>query len=155
MNDYTIYQQGKDKVLDVPSSVFASEEAQKLYAVTAGEYSDYHIVAITSDKNKAEQIKETYIKRYRWYSDEINIEEYADGYLALGQGWRVCLDKKTGNVLKVDKDMSESFFSRMTCSSSGGEAIMCAYVMADTEERAIKIAAELRARWLAAEYAIT
>ena len=58
MNDYTIYQQGNNKVLDVPSSAFASEEAQKLYAVTAGEYSDYHIVAITSDKKKAEQIKE-------------------------------------------------------------------------------------------------
>ena len=47
---------------------------KKFYAVTAGDYSDYHIVAITDDKEKAGRIK--YL--YDCGSDYSNIEEYCD-----------------------------------------------------------------------------
>lgn len=46
------------------------------YAVTAGEYSDYHIVAITDNKERAENIKKLYSDDY--YSEPM-IEEFFDG----------------------------------------------------------------------------
>lgn len=50
---------------------------KKFYAVTAGDYSDYHIVAITDDKEKAEHIKYLYNCDNGCY-EEANIEEYCD-----------------------------------------------------------------------------
>ena len=49
----------------------------KLYAVTAGEYSDYHIITICSNKEKAEQICKLYNRGDLYYV--ASIEEYEDG----------------------------------------------------------------------------
>lgn len=46
----------------------------KIYAITQGDYSDYHICALTVNKNKAERLKEIYSDEY----DEAEIEEYED-----------------------------------------------------------------------------
>lgn len=46
----------------------------KYYAITAGEYSDYHIVHITTDKKLAE----AYVKLHDCTSDPMCIEEYDD-----------------------------------------------------------------------------
>lgn len=49
----------------------------KFYAITAGEYSDYHIVHITTDKKLAE----AYVKLHAdkdYDSEYMNIEEYDD-----------------------------------------------------------------------------
>lgn len=45
------------------------------YAVTDGDYSDYHIVAITDNKERAENIKKLYGDNY----SEPMIEEFFDG----------------------------------------------------------------------------
>lgn len=45
------------------------------YAVTDGDYSDYHIIAITDDKERAENIKKLYSGKY----SEPMIEEFFDG----------------------------------------------------------------------------
>lgn len=52
----------------------------KLYAVTAGEYSDYHIITICSNKEKAEQICKLYNRGDPYY--DASIEEYEDGVRA-------------------------------------------------------------------------
>ena len=44
----------------------------KVYIVTNGEYSDYHIVNVFSDKGKAEK----YVKAIYGINDEVCIEEY-------------------------------------------------------------------------------
>ena len=44
------------------------------YAITKGEYSDYHICAITADKEKAERLKKIYTDEW----DDAEIEEYED-----------------------------------------------------------------------------
>jgi hypothetical protein len=49
----------------------------KLYAVTAGEYSDYHIITICSNKEKAEEICKLYNRGDPYY--DASIEEYEDG----------------------------------------------------------------------------
>lgn len=45
------------------------------YAVTDGDYSDYHIIAITDNKERAENIKKLYGNNY----SEPMIEEFFDG----------------------------------------------------------------------------
>lgn len=45
------------------------------YAVTDGDYSDYHIIAITDNKERAENIKKLYSGNY----SEPMIEEFFDG----------------------------------------------------------------------------
>lgn len=47
----------------------------KLYAITKGDYSDYHICALTSSKSKAKKLKLLYSGQYY----DARIEEYEDG----------------------------------------------------------------------------
>lgn len=54
----------------------------KIYILTQGCYSDYHIVTATTSKEKAERLRDAYIKAHgsdTWYSDHIYIEEFEDG----------------------------------------------------------------------------
>ena len=44
------------------------------YAITKGEYSDYHICAITADKDKAERLQKIYTDHY----EDAEIEEYEE-----------------------------------------------------------------------------
>lgn len=47
----------------------------KIYAITKGTYSDYHICALTVNKEKAEHLKKLYTDEY----DEAFIEIFEDG----------------------------------------------------------------------------
>lgn len=47
----------------------------KIYAVTKGFYSDYHICALTVSKSKAKRLEKLYTDIY----DEARIEEFEDG----------------------------------------------------------------------------
>lgn len=50
----------------------------KIYVITAGEYSDYRIVCVFTDKDKAEHfvnLHNDYASKYSW-ADEYEIEEY-------------------------------------------------------------------------------
>ena len=46
----------------------------KAYVITKGSYSDYHICAVTLDKNRAEKLRKMFTGSDRWH--EANIEEY-------------------------------------------------------------------------------
>ena len=48
----------------------------KIYVITAGEYSDYHIVAVTTDKEKAENFVKLHNDSKRFYYDDAYVEEY-------------------------------------------------------------------------------
>ena len=48
----------------------------KVYAVTSGDYSDYHIVAITDDKEKAEALADLINKQDKYGYDDACVEEY-------------------------------------------------------------------------------
>lgn len=49
----------------------------KLYAITEGEYSDYRIIGLCSDKTRAEKICERYNTKNYYY--KAKIEEFDDG----------------------------------------------------------------------------
>ena len=75
----------------------------KLYAVTKGEYSDYHIIALTADKDVAEKLAQKYSNRTNMYGDdfdEAQVEEYEDGVVLLD---RDCyfVRVENGNVTEV------------------------------------------------------
>lgn len=48
----------------------------KIYVITAGEYSDYHIVAVTTDKEKADNFVKVHNNSKRFYYDDAYVEEY-------------------------------------------------------------------------------
>jgi hypothetical protein len=52
-----------------------------IYIITKGCYSDYHICAATTDKGRAEQLRELFYNDGTMYPDDVNIEEFRDGTL--------------------------------------------------------------------------
>jgi hypothetical protein len=51
----------------------------KVYIITAGTYSDEHIVAVFTEQAEAEQFRDTYNSRIMYLSRECRIEEYPIG----------------------------------------------------------------------------
>lgn len=119
---------------------------EKIYVVTQGTYSDYHIVAATMDREVAEKITAKFTTRY----DECRIEEYGDAEIMLKPAWEINFDK-AGNVIATDEctyayeyeDIGECNERRW------GNCDLSITVSADDLESAIKIAAEKRAKYLA------
>ena len=75
----------------------------KLYAVTKGDYSAYHIIALTADKDVAGKLAKKYSNRTNMYGDgfgEAKVEEYEDGVALLD---RDCyfVRVENGNVTEV------------------------------------------------------
>ena len=70
------------------------------YAVTQGEYSDYRIITITEDKEKAERIAAAY---------DGDVEEYEDSIINPIGIWKVYHYEKNGdwNVCHSDRDIED------------------------------------------------
>ena len=115
-------------------------ETKKVYIITEGEYSDYHIERVFSTKEKADEFVQCHGTDYR-------IEEYElDGEMAVREEklWyvRFCIDdnkvtdcRPTSYVIMRDKCQFEKWYG-------GNSKTICFYVDADIMERAIKIAKE-------------
>lgn len=52
---------------------------QTIYVITKGSYSDYHICAATTDKKRAERLRDLFYNDGSMYPDDVNIEEFRDG----------------------------------------------------------------------------
>ena len=113
----------------------------KIYVITKGEYSDYHICAVTDDPNKAEILREQYTDRWdvaeieEWDTDEPAIKGdskyYTVDFNCKGEAIRAYESSpySSKNIGAIDKWNVELY--------------------AKDEETAIKIAAERRAKYLA------
>ena len=123
---------------------------EKIYVVTSGCYSDYHIVAATLDKDIAEKIAAKFSGRY----DECEIEEYVNAEVMLKPAWIIKFDK-SGIVTDTYECRSEYDYENIgevyenKSIYYGGNYHVSVTVSADDLESAIKIAAEKRARYLA------
>lgn len=119
----------------------------KVYVLTSGCYSDYHICAVSLDPKKAEQLKKFYEKTEY---DEVEIEEYeADSYYdRIQSGYSMYLVQfdRTGNVQWIKGNRTPG--AAIIYPTFSGRCIN-AEVWAKDEESAIKIAAEKRAKYLA------
>lgn len=119
-----------------------------IYVVTQGTYSAYRIIGATTDRKTAEKIA----KKFADDSEDCKIEEYPEGETLLRNLWRVFF-KKNGDVFRCDlSDFHRDYYEE------GRQIIDTVYkrdydliitVEADSEEAAIKIAAEKRAMYLA------
>jgi hypothetical protein len=123
----------------------------KVYVVTAGVYSDYHILAVFSNRESAEKYKEKYEKNVR---EDARIEEYMldspeDEWIVT----TVAMDKE-GNVIDVVKsentEPEKIGFQGFEHLYGGKEITYFQWgVVTDDEKRAIKVANEKRAIILA------
>lgn len=119
----------------------------KLYAVTKGEYSGYHIIALTADKDVAEKLAKKYSNRTNLYcfTGEARVEEYEDGVVLVD---RDCYFVRVvgGNVTEVvAPNTEEAWFDEEEelYNESVGEASMndsyYTYVLARNPNEAAKI----------------
>lgn len=119
----------------------------KIYVVTKGEYSDYHIITATTDKELAEKIANKFTGD--WDEDEASVEEYEDAEIYLKPIWKVKFDEH-GNIKKCEKTDYEPDYKIVNeCNYYCYNREFSIVVEADNEEHAIKIASEKRAEYLA------
>lgn len=120
---------------------------EKIYVVTQGCYSDYHIVAATLDKKLAEKIAAKFSDQY----DDCRIEEYGDAEVMLRPAYAIYFND-SGNVDSTHECKDAYDYSGLgNCNEYryGFNRKMRVTVSADNLESAIKIAAEKRAKYLA------
>ena len=119
----------------------------KIYVLTKGDYSDYHIITATTDYKLAKQIKEKFEKEDSIWSEEVYIEIYENAEFYMRPCWFLRFDK-SGDVIEATNDTSEYSYKEMR---DGLDVQGNYYVnlIADDLESAIKIGAEKRAMFLA------
>lgn len=119
----------------------------KIYVVTKGCYSDYHIVAATLDKDVAEAIRAKFDGNGIW--DEATIEEFEDAEIMLKSLWSVTFSPN--GLLESVEDASDSEYNYENVNKCRTlkDGRVWVYISADTAGAAVKIAAEKRAEFLA------
>lgn len=126
----------------------------KVYVITKGCYSDYHICAVTLDKEKAERLHKLFDGRY----DQAEIEEWdteATADLLLGRKQYYIRFYQNGAVFSaVQREYCLEYFEpgikESFCFVKGKKVdLLDVELYADSQEAAIKIAAEKRAKYLA------
>ena len=120
---------------------------EKIYVVTSGCYSDYHIVAATTDHDLAKKIAAKFTTRY----DDCLIEEYGDAEVMLRPAYVIHFND-SGNVDSTHECEDAYDYSGIGKCNEYGYGFnrkMRVTVSADDLESAIKIAAEKRAKYLA------
>lgn len=120
----------------------------KIYVITKGCYSDYHICAVTEDKYKADLL----VKRFTDNREEAHIEEYdTDDYaVLLSNNVYFCRQRKGEEIkirLSTGDYINEHTLSVKGC--CGGTLYM--HVIARNEEQALKIALDRFAKYRAEE----
>lgn len=119
----------------------------KVYVITSGEYSDYHICAVTLNQERAEKLKKFYDKVdytgafVEEFETDEGLEKIESGYMP----YRV-LFTRGGDVYSVAYEYSLERSDRVWEAFNGG---VCVTVWAKDDQSAIKIAAERRAKYLA------
>lgn len=117
---------------------------EKIYIVTKGEYSDYHICAIFSSKIKAEKYCQAITKEGSWSTPQIEDYDLDEYDLKEGEhSWFVRM-KKDGEVEEAYEDDSRSDEHGFDINKN-----LYSHVFATSKEHAIKITNERRAQLIA------
>ena len=117
----------------------------KIYIITKGCYSGYHICAVTMDKSRAENLKRLFDDRY----EEADIEEYTLDEVQKNE-YIYCIDFQDDSSPNIYIDEYSGF-----ANSSNDLHIIdyskcfSVYVRAKNEKHAMKIAQDEYARWKA------
>lgn len=112
----------------------------KVYIVTYGEYSGYAIDAVFTTREKADEYVQFHGTEYRVEEFETDQEFKKETKV-----WNVTINTQSGKMASSAPCGNTDYYLNKldTCKkSSFGDDDMCFYVMADTQERATKIAYE-------------
>ena len=118
----------------------------KIYIVTKGSYSDYHIITATTDEKLAYEIKDKFSRNSSYEPANVEVFENAEIYL------KTCYYLEFdpyGDLEKCERRDSEYYYDEVLNTDSQGNIFI--YVVADSAEAAIKIGSERRAMYLAKE----
>lgn len=116
----------------------------KIYVVTQGSYSDYHIITATTDEKLANKIA----KKFGWYNYMTRVEEYDDAELYLKPVFFVRFDEQ-GMVTEISNRSKElNSYNWINECDFDVNGQVCVFVQAVDEGDAIKIAREKRAEFL-------
>jgi hypothetical protein len=119
----------------------------KLYAVTKGDYSDYHIIVLTANKEVAKKIAKRFSDKY----DAAKVEEYEDGKIILGKKLYF-VRVVDGNVDDVAEDSSDYYLfdaSVFPGLMNRGKEMYYTHVLTDTAEKAEKIGKDRIMKYIA------
>ena len=119
----------------------------KRYAVTKGDYSDYHIITLTADKEAAKKIAKMFSDGY----DVAKVEEYEDGKIILGKKLYF-VRMVDGNVDDVSEDVSDYYLFDVSVyrwHANRGKGLYYTHVLADTAEKAAKIGKDRIMKYIA------
>lgn len=122
----------------------------KIYVITKGYYSDYHIITATTDKKLAKELAKKFTEN--GYGEKTYIEEYENAEIYLRKAYFVRF-AKNGNVIELNDCSANEYYIKDVLKNE-----QCAFdskgniyitVFADNAEQAVKIANEKRAMFLA------
>lgn len=117
----------------------------KIYVVTQGMYSDYHIITATTNENLAKEIAKKFDREY----DPTDIEVFEDAKIMLKPCWLVRFNKD-GSVKEVKNASDDAFhYQEVNKCKIDWEKGVVVSVLANNPDAAIKIASEKRAQFLA------
>jgi hypothetical protein len=115
----------------------------KIYVVTKGCYSDYHIITATTDEKLAYKIKD---KFNGGSYDETNVEVFEDAEILMKPCYFLRFDK-SGNVIESYEE-SENEYGYEQSQGEDVRGNFYIHIPTDSMESAIKIGAEKRAMFL-------
>lgn len=118
----------------------------KIYVVTQGEYSDYHIITATLSKRRAEEIAKRFSNDY--YGSVPEIEEFEDSDVFLRPCWCVYF-QSDGEIVYVRKASEHYDYEKIGKYQQYRDGSGAINLIADDEKTAVKIASEKRAEYLA------
>jgi hypothetical protein len=121
----------------------------KLYAVTKGCYSDYHIIALTSNKSHAERIAKLYSNKW----EDATVEEYEEGNVNDPRIPYEVYFYITGSVAAYTREYNDfhraeqkMVYHNTACGRTYTHKVC---VLAQSDEQAMKIAIDRLAQWKA------
>lgn len=120
----------------------------KLYAVTKGDYSDYHIITLTADKEAAKKIAKMFSNSEYGKAE---VEEYEDGKVILGK--KLYFVRVVGGIVDdVAEELSDYYLfdtSVFRGHMYGGKEMYYTHVLTDTAEKAAKIGKDRIMKYIA------
>lgn len=126
-----------------------------VYVITEGSYSDYHIIAVSTDKDKAEKLAEMFgADVEEWETDTARDRRVIEGF----RRYRVCFNREGDVYWTADYTENEDVAEGVAIYSANRavrDKAVEVVVWAKNKEAAIKIAAEKRAQYLAEQEGIT
>lgn len=123
---------------------------KKIYLVSSGSYSDYHIDAVFDDQGLAQSFIDSFKKDC--FGDKMNIEEWelnAGEYRKGLKPYFIRFKKKSSDIDEINIEESSYGFSRGEQMGRDIEGGIYAHVWGKDEKHAIKVANEKRAQFLA------